>query len=72
MKDINLLPDWYKQKRRLKISRRSQYAALIVMMALLCIWNMVIVNACDKLTDHVLEIEKKLQPQHKSMQNLTK
>ena len=60
MKDVNLLPDWYKQKRRLKISRRSQYAALVVMMALLFVWNMVITDSYVDMTDHVLDIEKKV------------
>ncbi len=59
MKEINLLPDWYKSNRRKRFSCMIQYAALATVLFIMVVWNVVAVSSLSRTTRLLAQAEKK-------------
>jgi hypothetical protein len=54
MKEIDFLPDWYKQSRRRRISVRRQVIALGGVFLVLMTWNLISTNSISKATAELI------------------
>jgi hypothetical protein len=62
MKEIDLLPEWYKSGRRRQISYRSQYLALGCIFAAMMVWNFITSGAISKASAQVRQhVERKTE-----------
>lgn len=48
MKDIDLLPEWYKSNKRKQVTLRGQYIALAGVLLIVVVWNFVAGNSISK------------------------
>ncbi|UCF00059.1 MAG: hypothetical protein JSV82_03055 [Planctomycetota bacterium] len=60
MKEIDLLPSWYKSGRRRRVSYRTQYAALGGIFVVILVWNFVAGYSISKATTELAEAETKI------------
>lgn len=59
MKDIDLLPEWYKSGRRRQSSYRTQYIALGGIFVVMVVWNFVSIHSVSKVTAALAQAELK-------------
>ncbi|MHC4360566.1 MAG: hypothetical protein ACYSTN_07200 [Planctomycetota bacterium] len=59
MKEIDLLPDWYKRNRRLQIVYCVQYTALGCIVALMMVWNFATGRSLTKVAADVTHLSSK-------------
>jgi len=50
MKEIDFLPEWYKNGRRRQLRYSTQYIALVCMFSVMMVWNFVSLNSVSKAT----------------------
>ncbi|UCG59919.1 MAG: PilN domain-containing protein [Phycisphaerales bacterium] len=50
MKEIEFLPEWYKESRQRQMSVRRQYIALVSIFVVLMTWNLIATNSIAKAT----------------------
>jgi hypothetical protein len=55
MKEIDFLPDWYKDDRRRQMSYRTQYVALGGVFMVVMVWNAVTAHSVSKATAHLAQ-----------------
>ena len=60
MKNIELLPKWYKRSRHLQVSYRVQYAVLGCVFALMLAWNISGVYSVSQASAELIAIESRL------------
>jgi len=60
MKDINLLPNWYKSGRRRQISYRTQYAVVGGVFLVMVVWNFITGYSISKATTELAQGESKI------------
>ena len=69
MKEIDLLPEWYKSGRRRQISYRSQYLALGCIFVAMMVWNFTTAGAISKASARVRQnIERKAESESASQE----
>ena len=59
MKEIDLLPEWYKSGRRRKVGYRTQYIALGGVFVLMLMWNFVATHSISKATAQIAYVQSK-------------
>lgn len=59
MKEIDLLPEWYKSGRRRQISYRSQYIALGCIFVMMMLWNFIATHSVSKAAAQLARAESK-------------
>lgn len=59
MKEIDLLPEWYKSSRRRQIGYRSQYVALGCVLVVMTVWNFVATGSVSKTEAELTQAESK-------------
>jgi len=59
MKEINFLPEWYRNGRRRQVSYRTQYAALGGIFLVVVMWNFVAVHSLSKARAEVARMTPK-------------
>jgi Tfp pilus assembly protein PilN len=57
MKEIDFLPDWYKESRRRQLSLRRQYIALGVVFVMMIAWNMIATHMISKAAVELTQTE---------------
>ncbi|RKY24753.1 MAG: hypothetical protein DRP62_03040 [Planctomycetota bacterium] len=60
MKEIDLLPEWYKNNKRRQISRRTQYVILAGVFVAIMAWNFIMTHSISKATAQVAQAEAEL------------
>jgi hypothetical protein len=57
MKEIDLLPKWYKSSRRRQCSYHTQYAILGGILLIMVVWNFVIMHSVSKAKSDLAQLE---------------
>jgi len=57
MKEIDLLPKWYKSGRRRQFSYRTQYAVLGGILLIIVVWNFVLMHSISKAKSDLAQLE---------------
>lgn len=60
MKEIDLIPKWYKRSRRRQISYRTQYAALGGVFLVMVVWNFIAGYSISKATTELAKAEPQI------------
>jgi Tfp pilus assembly protein PilN len=59
MKEIDLLPEWYKSSKRQQIGYRTQYVALAGVFVVIMVWNFIMTHSISKATAEIAQAESK-------------
>ena len=59
MKEIDLLPEWYKNGRRQRIGYRTQYIALCGIFAVMMVWNFIAAHSVSTAAAELASLESK-------------
>jgi len=57
MKEIDLLPEWYKSDRRRQFSYRTQYVALAGVFVIMLVWNLLTARSIAKAAARLVQTE---------------
>jgi len=68
MKDIDFLPEWYKNGKRRKLGYRTQYIVLGGIFAVMMVWNFVASHSVSKAASELARLES----QQRSAENTSK
>lgn len=72
MKEVDFLPEWYKQSRRRQVSLRRQYIALGAIFVVMMGWNMIATHAISKATVELTQTEAKRAEAEDMSREITK
>ena len=64
MKDIDFLPEWYKNGRRRQTAYRAQYVALAGMIAVMMVWNFLTGRAVSQAEAEIAQISEERATEH--------
>ncbi len=59
MREIDLLPEWYKSNKRRQVSYRSQYIAFCGLLSVMVVWNFVLVHSVSEEERELAQLELK-------------
>ncbi len=59
MKEIDLLPEWYKTGKRRQVNVRRQYVALAFIFVVMMVWNFITAHSVSKATARVDDLSSK-------------
>ncbi|MHC4757416.1 MAG: PilN domain-containing protein [Planctomycetota bacterium] len=59
MKEIDLLPEWYKSSKRRQVSYRAQYIGVCVLVLIMLMWNFLAVHSVSTAEADLSELEIK-------------
>lgn len=58
MKEINLLPKWYKLNKREQFNRRVEHTALLFIVSLLIVWNLTVKSKVSNVRGELVEMQQ--------------
>jgi len=61
MKEIDLLPEWYKTTKRRQVSYRTQYIGLFILCVIMATWNVLAVHSVSSAQAELSDLEVKKQ-----------
>ena len=59
MKEIDLLPEWYKSSKRRQVSYRTQYTGVCILVLIMILWNFLAVHSVSTAEEDLSELEVK-------------
>ncbi|MHC4132603.1 MAG: PilN domain-containing protein [Planctomycetota bacterium] len=59
MKEIDLLPEWYKSSKRRQVSYRTQYIGVCILVLIMVVWNFLAVHSVSTAEEDLSELEVK-------------
>jgi len=72
MKEIDFLPEWYKNGRRRRLRYSTQYIALVCMFSVMMVWNFLSLNSVSKATAKLAQMAEEQSEVQAASKEFTK